>query len=109
MIVTREQLHNALMIYAEKEIAMKASGVTRFAAYFLISRFYEHPEKTVGAILEHPLVKMADIENPNGTIKADELYMAARAAMEKAVSVTISGITFSVPDIDKIYTILQGG
>jgi hypothetical protein len=109
MIVTREQLHNALMIYAEKEIAMKASGATRFAAYFLIARLHDHPEKTVGAILEHPLVKMADIESDNGTIRADELYSAARSAMEKAVSITISGITFSVPDIDKIYSILQGG
>jgi hypothetical protein len=52
---------------------------------------------------------MADIESDNGTIRADELYSAARNAMEKAVSITISGITFSVPDIDKIYSILQGG
>ena len=109
MIVTKDQLHNAIMIYAEQEIASKASGFTRFASYFLISSLQNHPEKTVGVILNHPLIKMTDIVNEDGTIKADELYSAARCAMEKSVSVTVSGITFTVPDIDKIYTILQRG
>jgi hypothetical protein len=68
-----------------------------------------HPEKTVGVIINNPLIKMTDIVNADGSIKADELYSAARSAMEKSVSVTVSGITFSVPDIDKIYNILQRG
>jgi hypothetical protein len=63
----------------------------------------------VGAIINNPIIKMTDIINEDGNIKADELYSAARAAMEKSVSVTVSGITFTVPDIDKIYTILQRG
>jgi hypothetical protein len=109
MNVTREQLHNAILIYAEQEIALKASGFAKFASYFLISSLQNHPEKTVGTILNNPLIKMTDIVNDDGTIKADELYSAARCAMEKSVSVTLSGITFTVPDIDKIYTILQRG
>lgn len=109
MIVSADKLHNAIMIYAEEEIARKASGVTKFASYFLIARLHDHPEKTVGVLLNNPIIKMADIVNADGNIDADELYSAARMAMEKSVSVTVSGITFTVPDIDKIYNILQRG
>lgn len=109
MNVTQERLHSAIMTYAEEEIARKASGVTKFASYFLITSLASHPEKTVGAIIEHPFIKMTDIVNADGSIKADELYSAARSAMEKSVSVTVSGITFGVSDIDKIYNILQRG
>jgi hypothetical protein len=109
MIVSAEQLHKAIITYAEEEIARKASGIAKFASYFLISSLANHPEKTVGAIINHPFIKMTDIVTEDGNIKADELYSAARSAMEKAVSVTVSGITFTVPDIDKIYTILQRG
>lgn len=97
------------MTYAEQEIAMKASGLTKFGSYFLISSLYDHPEKTVGVLLKNPLIQMSDITNSDGTIKADELYKAARSAMEKSVSITVAGITFAVPDIDTIYTILQRG
>lgn len=109
MIITRDQLHNALLTYVEEDIARKACGFHKFASYFLITSLANHPEKTVGVILDNPLIKMTDIVNPDGTIKADELYSAARSAMERSVSVTIAGITFTTPDIDKIYTILQRG
>lgn len=109
MLVTQDQMHKAIMTYAEQEIAAKATGFGKFASYFLISSLYNHPEKTVGALLNNPLIKMTDIVTEEGHIKADELYSAARSAMEKAVSITISGITFTVPDIDHIYTILQRG
>lgn len=109
MIVSTEQLHKAILTYAEEEIARKATGAAKFATYFLIASLADHPEKTVGAIINNPIIKMADIVNDDGNIKADELYSAARVAMEKSVSVTVSGITFTVPDIDKIYTILQRG
>jgi hypothetical protein len=109
MNVSREQLHNAVMVYAEQEIAAKASGLAKFASYFLITSLQNHPEKTVGLILDNPLIQMTDIVNDDGTIKADELYSAARTAMERSSSITLWGITFTVPDIDKIYTILQRG
>lgn len=107
MIFTVEQLHRAIMVYAEEELAAKANGIAKFAMYFLITSLYDHPEKTVGALLNNPFIGMTDLVNGDGTIKGDELYKAARTAMEKARSITISGITFSIPDIDKIYSILQ--
>ena len=109
MIVSVDQLHKAILTYAEEEIARKASGVAKFATYFLITSLADHPERTVGAILNNPIIKMTDIVTEDGNIRADNLYSAARVAMERSVSVTISGITFTVPDIDKIYTILQRG
>lgn len=109
MNVTKEKLHNAILTYAEEEIARKATGLTKFASYFLITSLANHPEKTVGALLDNPLIQMTDIVNADGTIKADDLYSAARGAMEKSVSVNISGITFTVSDIDTIYNILQRG
>lgn len=109
MIVSVDQLHKAILTYAEEEIARKASGVAKFATYFLITSLADHPERTVGTILNNPIIKMTDIVTEDGNIRADNLYSAARTAMERSVSVTISGITFTVPDIDKIYTILQRG
>ena len=109
MIVTAEKLHNAILTYCDEEIARKAVGANKFIAYFLISSLANHPERTVGAIINHPFIKMTSIVNEDGSIKADELYSAARSAMDKSVSVTLSGITFTSSDIDKIYTILQRG
>ena len=109
MIVTKEQLHQAIITYAEQEIAAKSTGVTKFATYFLISSLYNRPDKTVGLLLDNPLIRMTDVLTPEGNIKADELYSAARSAMERCVSITLAGITFTVPDVDKIYTLLQRG
>jgi hypothetical protein len=109
MIVTTAQLHKAIMAYAEEEIATKASGMTKFASYFLIASLYDHPEKTVGALLNNDFIRLTNVVNENGSINADELYKTARTAMEKSVSITIAGITFGVSDIDKLYTILQRG
>jgi hypothetical protein len=109
MIISTEQLHRAIITYAEEEIARKAPGTTKFAINFLIERLRHRPDKTVGALLNNPIIKMADIVNADGNIDADELFSAARIAMEKSVSVTILDITFSVPDIDKLYNILQRG
>lgn len=109
MNISQDHLHRAIMTYAEEEIAKKATGLTKFSSYFLISSLYNHPEKTVGALIESPLVKMTDIINSDGTIKADELYSNARSAMEKAYSITIAGITFTISDIDKLYSIIQRG
>lgn len=109
MIVTAERLHNAILTYFEEEVAHKATGFTKFATYFLISSLYNHPEKTVGALLNNPLIKMTDIIDEEGHINADDLYTSARSAMEKAQSVTVAGITFSLPDVDHIYSILQRG
>jgi hypothetical protein len=109
MIVSAEKLHKAIITFFEEEVAAKATGFTKFATYFLISSLYNHPEKTVGAILDNPLIKMTNIVSEEGHINADDLYSAARSAMEKTQSVTLAGITFGVPDVDHIYTILQRG
>lgn len=109
MIVSTEQLHRAILTYAEEEIARKSNGAAKFATYFLIASLADHPEKTVGAIINNPIIQMTGVVTDDGNIKADELYSAARIAMERSVSVTISGITFTLPDIDKIYSILQRG
>jgi hypothetical protein len=109
MIVSAERLHRAIITFFEEEVATKATGLTKFATYFVLASLYNHPEKTVGAILDNPLIKMTGIVNEQGEINADDLYSAARSAMEKAKSITLSGITFSIPDIDHIYSILQRG
>lgn len=109
MVISAEKMHQAILTYAEEEIARKSTGVTKFASYFLIASLQNHPEKTVGLILDNPFIKMTDIVTSDGMIKVDELYSAARTAMEKATSITVAGITFSVPDVDRIYTILQRG
>ena len=97
------------MVFLEEEIAAKATGVGKFAAYFLLGSLNDHPEKTVGLLLDNPLVKMTDVVTPDNMIKADELYRVARIAMEKAQSITLAGITFNAQDIDHIFNIIQRG
>jgi hypothetical protein len=109
MQITKEQLHNAFMVYLEEDIASKASGVTKFASYFLLSSLYNHPEKTVGALLDNPLIRMTNVVEENGLINVDNLYNSAKAAMEKCGKVTIANITFSASDIDKVFNIIQRG
>jgi hypothetical protein len=109
MQITQEQLHNAFMIYLEEDIASKASGVTKFASYFIIAGLHGHPEKTVGALLNNPLIQMTNVVESNGLINVDNLYNSAKLAMDKCGKITLSGITFSAADIDKIYNIIQRG
>jgi hypothetical protein len=109
MTIAPEQLHRALMIFLEEEIASKAMGLEKFAAYFLLGSLNDHPEKTVGALIDLPLVKMADVVTPDRRINADELFRVARIAMDKAHSISVAGISFSANDIDRLYTILQRG
>lgn len=109
MLITTEHMHRALMVFLEEEIAAKATGVGKFATYFLLGSLNDHPEKTVGLLLDNPLVKMTDVVTPDHMIKADELYRVARMAMEKAQSITLAGITFNAQDIDHIFNIIQRG
>lgn len=107
MNITAEQMHAALMEYLELEIASKATGLTKFASYFAITSLYNHPEKTVGALINSPMVKLTNVLNEDGTIRLDDAYAAARAAMDKCSNITIAGITFSAPDIDKLYELAK--
>lgn len=109
MLITTEHMHRALMVFLEEEIAGKATGIGKFAAFFLLGSLNDHPEKTVGLLLDNPLVKMTDVVTPDNMIKADELYRVARMAMEKAQSITLAGITFNAQDIDHIFNIIQRG
>mgnify|MGYP003289323301 CR=1 FL=1 len=109
MTITPEQLHRAMMIFLEEEIASKAMGFSKFASFFLLGSLNDHPERTVRLLLENPIVAMADVLTPDKKIKADELFRVARMAMDKASSVTIAGITFTSNDIDRLYNILQRG
>ena len=107
MKIPVQQAEMAIMEYIEQEIARKATGVTKFATYFLMGAMQGKVPHIVSNLQSNPIVAMIDIFDEDGHIRLDSLYSLAKNAMERSGAVTISGITFNSMDIDKLYEIMK--
>lgn len=107
MTITIEQAQRAVMSFVENEIAKKATGVTRFGAYFVMGALQNKFPKVVSNILNTPIVAMMDFTDEHGHLKIDEIYQFARDAINKAGSIEMYGIIFNQSDIDKLYHLMQ--
>ena len=107
MIISVEQARKAVSMFVENEIAAKASGMTRFGAYFFLGAMQNKFNGIVVDLLRNPIVAAMELTDVNGNIKIDEVYNAARSAMEKCGSISAMGIIFNQADLDKLYQLMQ--
>lgn len=107
MVIPVQQAEIAIMEYIEQEIARKATGVTKFATYFLMGAMQGKVSKIISSLQSSPIVGMLDVFTEDGHIHLDKIYSWAKTAMERANAVTISGITFNSMDVEKLYEIMK--
>lgn len=107
MIISVDKAKNALIAYLENEIARKATGLQKFATYFVIGSISGKADKLLSGLQDNDVVKMLGVFDENGNIKLDEVYAAARQAMDKSQSVTIYGVTFNSEDVETLYRYMK--
>ena len=107
MIISVDKAKNALIAYLENEIARKATGLQKFATYFVIGSISGKADKLLSGLQDNEVVKMLGVFDENGNIKIDEVYTSAKQAMEKSGTVTIYGVTFNSEDVETLYRYMK--
>lgn len=107
MTITIDQAQRAILAYLENEVARKASGLTKFGAYFVMGTLQNKFPSILSNFLQNPLISAMELVDGDGHIKIDEVYHAARSAMEKAGSISMYGVIFNQSDVDKLYHMMQ--
>lgn len=107
MTITIDQAQRAILVYLENEVARKATGLTKFGAYFVMGTLQNKFSSIISNFLKNPLISAMELVDSNGNIKIDEVYQAARLAMEKAGSISMYGVIFNQSDVDKLYHMMQ--
>jgi len=100
-MVNIEQVEKGIHSYAERELASKVNGLSRFAVYMVLPSVnrivYDNYEK-----LRHNGI-IADMLDDEGNIDIDMLRERAITAMEHVHSIEMYGFRFSKDDIDMLY------
>ena len=100
-MITMDQFINGAMAYYETEIAQKASGAGKFAAYFAMPTIpkiiRDKTEQLKGSPFFDGLI------NPDGLIDLEALRDRASQAMQHCGSLDIMGFRLGPSDIDMLY------
>lgn len=105
MIVTVEQIQNAIVRFVDTEIGAKATGFTKFAVYFMLPKISRTTTELINQYKDNPMFK--DYFDEAGNVKVDDLYNAAKAAITKSGQFTAYGLIFNEVDIDKLYEYIK--
>lgn len=107
MVISADKAQTAIMQYLENEIARKATGLQKFASYFIIGSMSGKVDKIISKLQDNEVIKMLGLFDENGNIKLDEVYAAAKQAMNKSGTVTIYGVTFNSEDVETLYNYMR--
>lgn len=101
MIVNSQQIQMGITNYVEHELASKATGFTKFAIYFMLPNIANKASTLLNSFKTNELV--GDFFDVNGNVKIDEVYNAAKTAINRSGQIVVYGIIFNEADIDKLY------
>ena len=107
MIVTVEQIQNAIVRFVDMEIGAKATGFNKFAIYFMLPKISKTATELITQYKDNAMFK--DYFDETGNVKVDDLYNAAKAAIAKSGQFTAYGLIFNEADIDKLYEYIRAG
>lgn len=107
-MINLNQAKTAISLYIENEIAAKATGVTKFLAYFVLGSMQNTLDEYLKKITENPLFTLSDMyDNETKQIDVEKLYTYAKNAMQKTGSLTMYGIIFKPEDIDILFDYMR--
>lgn len=100
-MVTMEQFINGTMAYYENEIAQKADGIGKFAAYFAMPGIPKLIRDKVDQLRSTPI--MEGLINADGLIDIEAFRDRASQAMQHCGSIDIMGFRLGQTDVDMLY------
>lgn len=104
-MVTMDQIINGTMAYYEAEIAQKATGVGKFAAYFALPSIPKIIRSKADTLRASPLT--ADLINADGLVDLEAVKERATQAMQHCGSVDVMGFRLGQADIDQLYNAIR--
>jgi hypothetical protein len=105
MFVSLDKIQSGVINYVEMEIAAKATGVTKFATYFVMPRIHKMVESYVTSFAENPIT--SDLFDEYKNLNIDEVYNMAKEAIRKSGQFAFFGLIFNESDIDKLYDYIK--
>lgn len=100
-MVTMDQFVNGVMDYYEAEIAQKASGAGKFAAYFAMPSIPRLIRERAEQLRSSPLLD--GLMNADGLIDLEAVRDRAAQAMQHCGSLDIMGFRLGPSDVDMLY------
>ena len=100
-MVTMDQFINGVLAYYETEIAQKATGVGKFAAYFAMPSIPRIIREKSDQLRSSAL--LADLINADGLIDLDAVRDRAAQAMQHCGSLDVLGFRLGPADVELLY------
>lgn len=100
-MVTLDQFVNGIMAYYETEIAQKASGAGKFAAYFAMPAIPNLVREKAEKLRNSPLIE--GLMNADGLIDLETVRDRAAQAMQHCGSIDIMGFRLGPADVELLY------
>lgn len=101
MTVTMDQVKRGTQAYYETEFCQKATGMDKFAAYFMLPSVPSIVQSKLEQFKSTPLA--AGLFNSDGLVDIDAVRERALTAMEHCGNVEVMGFRLGAADIDKLY------
>lgn len=105
MTVNADQIAKGATAYYEAELAAKTSGVSQFAAFFLLPSVPGMVKRKVAELAATPFA--ADLVNADGLVDLDAVRDRAQMAMAKCGSVELMGFRLNADDVSKLYDYIR--
>ena len=105
MTVSMDQLINGIAAYYESEFCQKASGVDKFAAYFMLPSIPGIVRSKVEQFRTTPFAE--GLVNQDGLVDIDAVRDRANTAMQHVGSLDLMGFRLGNADVDKLYDAIR--
>lgn len=106
MYVNKEQIQIGVNNFIENEIGKKAVGFNKFITYFSLPIINKKLSNYIDTFATNPMT--SDMFDENRNLNIDEVYNAAKSAVQKSGQFSFLGIIFNETDIDKLYNYIRG-
>lgn len=103
MVASIEQVQKGVANFVENEIAKQATGLRKFAVYFMLPTIHKQVAEYVVKFKD----LMPSLFNENGDIDLDILYNNAKSAIQKSGQFEFAGLIFKETDIDTLYRYIR--
>jgi hypothetical protein len=102
-----ENVETGLMKYIQEEIAGKAPTHIKFLIYTGTFLGTSKMQTIFDTLKENIIVKSLGVIDEDDDIDLENLYCAAKKAMEKVGTVEYMGIRFNCTDVDSLYNYIK--
>ena len=105
MTVNMEQVKRGVQSYYEAEFCQKASGMDKFAAYFMLPSVPMIVQSKVEQFQRTPFA--AGLIDADGLVEIDKVRERAISAMQHVGSLEVMGFRLGESDVDKLYEAIR--